>query len=97
MEINPYIAGQLGQLESQRPEEWRQGNAPAPEQSPADPGQDRVDIIAAQNMAAKDIDFFDLETALKVLGQVENDLSQFGFEDVEKLFHYDNLRQTTVA
>jgi len=95
MEINPYAAGQVYQRDIGTDQELPSRPAPENEPQSAATGQDRVDLIAAQNLVAGDIDIFDLETALQVLGQVEKDLTQMTSPGLENLFHYDNLRQAS--
>lgn len=92
MEINPYGAIGINQLDV-----WEQDSAAAVNQEAQTQPEllnheDRVDIVRSQNLAAVEMDVYDVETAFQLLGQVEQDFAGLEENDLASLYRYDHLR-----
>ncbi len=77
------------------PEEHKEAGAPGPRQTTAMPrtGEDRVDLVRAQNLASPLPQDLDLKEALRLLTQVTRQVEAADRQDLRRLFHDEPLRE----
>ena len=55
-------------------------------------GEDRVDLVRAQNQASPPPEEVDINQALELLQQVQQDLSLSNRQDLQDMYQFDRLR-----
>ena len=55
--------------------------------------EDRVDLVRTQNLASPPAAEVDVNQALQLLQQVQQNWSTFGRKDLRELYHFDRLRE----
>jgi hypothetical protein len=55
-------------------------------------GEDRVELVRAQNQASPPPEEVDINQALELLQQVQQDLSNTNRQDLQDLYQFDRLR-----
>ena len=56
------------------------------------PIEDRVELVRAQNQASPPAEEVDMDRALELLQQVQQDLSTTNRQDLQELYQFDRLR-----
>jgi hypothetical protein len=76
------------------PEEHQEAGTPVPRPSTPRPqsGEDRVDLIRAQNLASPLPQDLDLKEALRLLAQVTRQVETADRQELRRLFHDEPLR-----
>jgi hypothetical protein len=57
-----------------------------------DSTEDRVELVRTQNLASPPSEEVDVDQALELLQQVQQDLSNLGRTDLRELYQFDRLR-----
>ncbi|MBI4642818.1 MAG: hypothetical protein HY790_07585 [Deltaproteobacteria bacterium] len=63
-----------------------------PENQSDDSAQDRVELIRTQNLASPPSEEVDMDQALELLQQVQQDLSNLDRNNLRELYQFDRLR-----
>lgn len=63
-----------------------------PENQNGDSAEDRVELVRTQNLASPPSEEVDVDQAMELLQQVQQDLSTLGRNDLRELYQFDRLR-----
>jgi succinate dehydrogenase/fumarate reductase flavoprotein subunit len=96
MEISSLYPQQTATLESgveDRVAISRQAvQAPQNQENQTAAGEDKVELVTSQNLASPPPEEVDVDQALQLLQQVQQDLGNFSRQDLRELYQFDRLR-----